>query len=101
MTDMVHGNSKFYITKLIPFSKLTFYFFLIKGNAEVKVNVNLANKYKVKAKNFIIPILYFSVFFPWLLAWCNTSTIDFSASVSFFFKDFFNASKEQVTIIGI
>ena len=31
----------------------------MKANAEVKVSSNLANKYKVKAKNSVIPIFYF------------------------------------------
>ena len=62
---------------------------------------NLANKYKIKAMNSIIPIFYFPVFFLWSLAYCKTLTISFSIAVSFFFEDFFKASKEQVTIIGI
>ena len=56
MADMIYGNSKFYITKLIPFLKMNLWKQSIRANAK-------ANKYKVKAKNFIIPILYFSVFF--------------------------------------
>ena len=69
------GNTKFHMTRLNPW-KLTF----------------LANKYKVKAKNFIIPIFYFLVLFLWWVACCNTSTS------SFFFEDFFKGSKEQIII---
>ena len=50
------GNSTSYRTKLIPFSQLTFWKQPIIAEDEVKVSVILANKYKVKAKNFIIPI---------------------------------------------
>ena len=72
------------------------------ANAEVKVSVNLVNEYKVKAKNFIILIFYFPVFFLRPPACCNTSTISFSIPVSFFFEDFFKASKEKTrTDIGI
>ena len=63
---------------------------------KVKVSINLANKYKIKAKNFIIPIFYFPVFFLRPLACCNTSTISFSIPVFFFFEEFFEASKEQI-----
>ena len=66
---------------------------------EVKVSINLANKYKIKAKNFIIPIFYFPVFFLRSAACCNTSTIFFPTS--FFFEDFSKASTEQITIIRI
>ena len=69
-------------------------------SVKVKVSVNLANKYNVKAKNFVIPIFYFPAVFVWLVACCNTSTIFFSIPVSFFFEDFFKESKEQITIIG-
>ena len=58
------GNSKIPLLKIDFLKKQS-----IKAKAEVKASVNLANKYKVKAKNFIIPIFYFSVFF---LACCNT-----------------------------
>ena len=48
--------SKSYRTKLIPFSQLTFWKQSIIAEDEVKVNVILANKCMLKAKNFIIPI---------------------------------------------
>ena len=54
MTDKTYGNSKFYITKLNPFSKSTFQKQSIKANAEVKNSVNLTNKYKEKAKNLCV-----------------------------------------------
>ena len=95
------GNSKFYIAKLISFSKLALKSNQWKQTLKFKVSVNLANKYKVKDENFIILIFCFPVFFLWSLASCNTSTISFPIPVSFFFEDFFKASKEQITIIGI
>ena len=73
----------------------------IKAKAEIKANVNLANKHKVKGKNFIISIFYFPVFFLRSVACCNASTILFSIPVFFFFEDFFKAFKEQIFIIGI
>ena len=48
-------NSKFNITKLNPW-KLTFWKQPVIAKDEIKVSVILANKYEVKAKNFIIPI---------------------------------------------
>ena len=57
------GNSKYHITKLFPSEKLTLEKQSIKSKVEVKVSVNLANKYKVKSKNFIISVFYFSIFF--------------------------------------
>ena len=50
------GNSNSYVTNLILFSQLTLN---IKANIaedEIKVSVILADKYKVKAKNFVFPI---------------------------------------------
>ena len=70
---------------------------IIAGD-EIKVNVILANKYKVKAKIFIIPIFYFPVSFLLYIVCCNTSTFSFFILISFLFEDFFKASKEQVTI---
>ena len=55
-------NSKFHITKLNPW-KLIFRKQPIIAGDEIKVNVILTTKYKVKAKNFIIPIFDFSVSF--------------------------------------
>ena len=49
------GNSKFNITKLNAW-KLTFWKQLVISKDDIKVSVPLANKYEVKAKNFIIPI---------------------------------------------
>ena len=49
------GNSKFNITKLNAW-KLTFWKQLVIAKDDIKVSVILANKYEVKAKNFIIPI---------------------------------------------
>ena len=49
------GNSKFNITKLNPW-KLTFWKQPVIAKDEIKVSVILANKYEVKAKNFIIPV---------------------------------------------
>ena len=70
------GNSKCHITKLNPW-KLTFWKQPIKREDEINVSVILANKYKVKAKNFIISIFYFPVLFLRELVCCNTSTISF------------------------
>ena len=47
---------KSYIAKLIPFSKLTFWKQIVIAEDEINVSVILANKYKVKVKNFIILI---------------------------------------------
>ena len=49
------GNSKFNISKLNAW-KLTFWKQLVIAKDCIKVRVILANKYEVKAKNFIIPI---------------------------------------------
>ena len=68
---------------------------IIAGD-EIKVNVILANKYKVKAKNLIILIFYFPVFF--LLYIVTPRLFFFIILISFLFQDFFKASKEQVTI---
>ena len=54
------GNSKFHITKLNPW-KLNFWKQPIIAEDEIKVSVIIVNKYKVKAKNFIILIFYFPV----------------------------------------
>ena len=70
---------------------------IIAGD-EIKVNVILATKYKVKAKNFIIPIFYFPVSFLLYIVCCNTSTFSFFIPISLLFEDFFKASKKQVTI---
>ena len=70
---------------------------IIAGD-EIKVNVILTTKYKVKAKNFIIPIFYFPVSFLLYIVCCNTSTFFLFILVSFLLQDFFKASKEQVTI---
>ena len=48
------GNSKFNITKLNTW-KLVFWKQPVIAKDEIKVSVILANKYEVKAKNFIIP----------------------------------------------
>ena len=90
-------DSKFHITKLNPW-KLTFRKQPVIAGDEIKVNVILATKYKVKAKNFIIPIFYFPVSFLLYIVCCNTSTFSFFILISFLFEDFFKASKEQVTI---
>ena len=65
---------------------------------EIKVNVILTTKQKVKAKNFIIPIFYFPVSFLLYIVCCNTSAFSFFILISLIFEDFFEASKEQVTI---
>ena len=70
---------------------------MIAGD-EIKVNVNLATIYKVKAKNFIIPFFHFPISFLLYLLCCNISTFSFFILISFLFQDFFKASKEQVTI---
>ena len=71
---------------------------IIAGD-EIKVNVILATKYKVKVKNFIIPIFYsFVSFLLYIMVCCNSSTFFFFILTSFLFEDFFKASKEQVTI---
>ena len=51
-------NPKFNINKLNPW-KMTFQKQPITAEDEIKVSVILANKYKVKAKNFIIPISFY------------------------------------------
>ena len=52
------GNSKFNITKLNAW-KLTFWKQLVIAKDDIKVSVILANKYDVKAKNFILPISFY------------------------------------------
>ena len=69
-------NSKFHITKLNPW-KLIFRKQPIITEDEIKVNVILTSKYKVKVKNFLIPIFYFPVSFPLFIVCCNTSTFSF------------------------
>ena len=54
------GNSKINITRLNPW-KLTFWKQPVIAEDEIKVSVILANKYKVKAKNFIISISFCSI----------------------------------------
>ena len=79
--------------------KLTFRKQPIIAGDEIKVNVILATKYKVKVKNFIIPIFYsFVSFLLYIIVCCNSSTFFFFILISFLFEDFFKASKEQVTI---
>ena len=90
-------DSKFNITKLNPW-KLTFQKQPIIAGDEISVNVILANKCKVKAKNFIIPIFYFPVSFLLYIVCCNTSTVSFFILISFLLEHFFKAPKEQVTI---
>ena len=90
-------DSNFHITKLNT-PKLTFWKQPIIAGDEIKVNVILANKYKVKANNFIIPIFYLPVSFLLYIVCCNTSTLSFFILISLVFEDFFEASKEQVTI---
>ena len=58
----VDGNPKFHITKLNP-RKSYFLKQPIMAEAEINFSVTPANKYKVKAKNFIIPIFYLPVLF--------------------------------------
>ena len=70
---------------------------IIAGD-EIRVNVILATKYKVKAKNFIVPIFYFPVSLLLYIDCCNTTTFSFFILISLLFEDFFKASKEQVTI---
>ena len=72
-------------------------FSIIAGD-EIKVNVILATNYKVKAKNFIIPIFYFRVSFLLYIVCGNFSTFSFFILISLLLEDFFKASKEQVTI---
>ena len=90
-------DSKLHITKLNP-RKLTFRKQPITAGDEIKVNLIVANKYKVNAKNFIIPTLYFPVSFLLFIVCCNNSTFSFFILISFLFEDFFKASKEQETI---
>ena len=90
-------DSKFHIIKLNPW-KLTFWKQPIIAGGEIKVSVILANKYKVKAKIFIISIFHFPVSFLLYIVCSNTSTFSFFILISFLFEHFFKASKEQVTI---
>ena len=90
-------NSKFHITKLNPW-KLTFRKQPLIAGDEIKFNVILATNYKVKAKNFIIPVFYFPVSVLLYIVCCNTSAFSFFILISFLFEDFFKASKKQVTI---
>ena len=69
---------------------------IIAGD-EIKVNVILTTKYKVKAKNFIIPIFYFPVSFLLYIVCCSTWTFSFFIPISFLFGDF-KVCKEQVII---
>ena len=90
-------DSKFHIAKLNTW-KLTFQKQPIISGDEIKVNVILATNYKVKAKNFIIPVFYFPVSVLLYIVCCNTSAFSFFILISFLFEDFFKASKKQVTI---
>ena len=54
----VHGNWKFKITKLNAL-KLIFWKELVIAKDDIKFSVILANKYKAKAINFIIPISFY------------------------------------------
>ena len=54
-----NGNSKFNKTKLNPW-KMSVILCCLKLNViKIKFSVILANNYKVKAKNFIIPISFY------------------------------------------
>ena len=61
---------KFHITKLYPW-KLIFRKQPIIAGDEIRVNVILTTKYKVKTKHFIIPIFHFPVSFLLLLLLIN------------------------------
>ena len=87
----------FHITKLNP-SKLMFRKQPIIAGDEIKVSVILTTKYKVKAKNFIIPIFYFSVFFLLNIVCCYASTFSFLFSYLSSSKTFSRHLKKQVTI---
>ena len=87
----------FHITKLNA-RKLTFRKQPIIARDEIKVKVSRVNKCKVKAKDFIILIIYFPVSFLLYIISCNTSNFSFFILIFFLFEDFFKASKEQVTI---
>ena len=78
----------FHITKLNPW-KSSFRKQPITAGDEIKVNLIVANKYKVNAKNFIIPTLYFPVSFLLFIICCNNSTFSFFILISFLFEDFF------------
>ena len=91
-------DSQFHITQLNPW-KLNVQKQPIIAWDEIKVNVILVNKYKFKAKNFIIPIFYFPVSFLMYIVCCKTSTFCFFILISSLFEEFFKASKEQVTYI--
>ena len=91
------NDSKFHMTKLNLW-KLTFRKQPIIAGDEIKANVILATKYKVKAMNFIIPIFYFPVSFLLNTVCCNTSTFSLFILIFFLFKVFLKASKEQVSI---
>ena len=58
----VNSNLEFHITKLNA-RKSYFLKQTIMAEAEINCSVTPANKYKVKAKNFIFPIFYLSVLF--------------------------------------
>ena len=67
------------------------------AGAEIKVSVNLANKNKVKAKNFIIPIFTFlSSFCGHYLVMNRLLPLLFQFLSSL--KTFFKASEKQITI---
>ena len=74
-----------YITKLNPW-KLTYWKQPIIAGDEIKVNVVLGTKYKVKAKNFIILIFYFPASLLHYIVCCNTSTFSFFVLISFLFE---------------
>ena len=90
-------DSRLHITKLNPW-KLSFRKEPIIAGDEIRVNVILANKYKVKAKNFIIAIFYFPVSFVLYIVCCNTSSFSFFILICLLFEDLFKASKEQENI---
>ena len=98
MTHSRMQMTKFDITKLNPWKFIFRKQPIITGD-EIKVSDILVTKYKVKVKDFIIPIFYFPVsFLLYIIVCCNSSAFSFFVLISFLFENFFKASKEQVII---
>ena len=83
ITHMTHSTMP--MTQILTLNpwKLTFRKQSIIAGDEIKDSVIVANKDKVKAKIFTIPIFYFPVSFLLYIVCCNTSTFSFFIPIFF------------------
>ena len=98
LIQKLRWHLRVHITKSILFWKLTFKNKKQIAEPKTKVRVNLANKYKVKANNFITMIFHIPVYFLQSIGICNALTIFFFISIPFFFQDLLKTSKDRITI---